>query len=64
MSGTPSEVFRHVDRLEEVGLRAPQTAEVVARVFPNEKLVPLTVSEALDLLIPAVEKRFQAGKSQ
>jgi energy-coupling factor transport system ATP-binding protein len=57
MSGPPPEVFRHVDRLEELGLRVPQTAELMARVLPNSRTIPLTVDDALSVIVPNVRRQ-------
>ncbi|MEM0117988.1 MAG: ATP-binding cassette domain-containing protein [Conexivisphaerales archaeon] len=63
MSGTPSEVFRNVEGLEEIGLRVPQSAEVVVKAVPNYPRVPLTVDDALGI-IEARIKRNEKGSER
>lgn len=54
MSGTPAEVFRNVTRLEEIGLRVPQTAELCVKAFPNNAMAPLTIEDALKFILDKV----------
>ena len=49
VNGAPREVFAQIDRMDALGLRVPQSSEVVARIMGVEH-VPLTVNEAFDSL--------------
>ncbi len=57
MDGTPSEVFREVERLKEIGLDVPQVTELVHRMRTEGReispdiLTPLGAADAIEKLI-------------
>ena len=61
LSGTPHEVFGHVDVLEEIGLRVPQVTELAYKIQAQKLLdwsmpLPVTIDEAeavLSKLLPS-----------
>jgi len=59
---TPSEVFRHADRLREMGLSVPQVTDVLARLkaagWPVDDGV-ITVSGAADEIVRALKEKRQ-----
>jgi len=56
-SGTPQDVFKDVPKMEQIGLRVPQSTELVVKTLSATDKVPLNVNEALALLLPKLEKR-------
>ena len=62
LDGTPKEVFRHIDLLEEIGLAVPQISylirSLVAHGFDIDSSI-ITVEEAKESLIKIINKKSQ-----
>jgi energy-coupling factor transport system ATP-binding protein len=56
-SGTPQDVFKDVRKMEQIGLRVPQSTELVVKTLDSSDKVPLNVDEAMQILLPKLEKR-------
>jgi energy-coupling factor transporter ATP-binding protein EcfA2 len=56
-SGTPQDVFKQVRRMDQIGLRVPQSTELVVKTLGSSDGVPLTVDEAMNVLLPRLKKR-------
>jgi energy-coupling factor transport system ATP-binding protein len=56
-SGTPQDVFKQVRRMDQIGLRVPQSTELVVKTLGSSDRVPLTVDEAMNVLLPKLEKK-------
>ena len=55
-SGTPQGVFKEVRKMEQIGLRVPQSTELVVKTLDSSDKVPLNVNEAMEVLLPKLEK--------
>jgi energy-coupling factor transport system ATP-binding protein len=62
LDGTPKEVFKHIDLLEEIGLAVPQISYLVRSLIENGFDIDssiITVEEAKESLIKIINKKSQ-----
>lgn len=62
LDGTPKEVFRHIDLLEEIGLAVPQISYLIRSLVDNGFNIDssiITVEEAKESLIKIINKKSQ-----
>lgn len=51
MQGSPAEVFQNVDKLNDIGLRVPQSTELIVRAMQDRYDVPLAVDDAVRIIL-------------
>lgn len=62
LDGTPKEVFKHIDLLEEIGLAVPQISYLIRSLVDNGFAIDssiITVEEAKESLIKIINKKSQ-----